>query len=180
MGQIWDFFKRSISVHFAHLFKINWKRNLKSSRFFWHSRPTLRPIMTTLATVYITNECVFYVDIGLLPVVEQDMTMYEMKALHDHVPLFSFIFSHSLIVFIHSYRLLCHSIIDIARSQCQGHNTNLRHNTLLPMPFRCVTCSEQFLPQAALLCSSRSTMLPYLFTMLPRLNLWLKQLINFN
>ena len=28
-------------------------------------------------------------------------------------------------------------------------NTNLRHNTLLTMPCRCVKCSEQFLPIAA-------------------------------
>ena len=34
---------------------------------------------------------------SLLPVLEQDMTMYEMRALHGHVPLFSFILSQSLI-----------------------------------------------------------------------------------
>ena len=34
---------------------------------------------------------------SLLPVLEQDMTMYEMRALHGHVSLFSFILSHSLI-----------------------------------------------------------------------------------
>ena len=85
--------------------------------------------------------------------------MYEMRALHGQVPLFSFILSHSLIHSLVQASLPQYSI-DIARSQCKGHNTNLRHNTLLPMPFRRVTCSEQFLPQAALLCSSRSAMLP--------------------
>ena len=39
----------------------------------------------------------FYYFTSLLPVLEQDMTIYEMRALHGHVPLFSFILSHSLI-----------------------------------------------------------------------------------
>ena len=38
-----------------------------------------------------------YIKTSLLPVLEQDMTMYKMRAIHGHVPMFSFILSHSLI-----------------------------------------------------------------------------------
>ena len=54
----------------------------------------------TLSEISIQTDHItlsFYAFTSSLPVLEQDMTMYEMRALHGHVPLFSFILSHSII-----------------------------------------------------------------------------------
>ena len=53
-------------------------------------------LFTQMMINLLKNDICFIQCTSLLPVLEQDMTMYEMIALHGHVPLFSFILSHSL------------------------------------------------------------------------------------
>ena len=63
-----------------------------------------------------------------MSVLEQDMTMYEMR------------FENEKSV----YPVQCSS--SKRRHSFLLLDTNLRYNTLLTIPCRCVTCSEQFLP----------------------------------
>ena len=113
----------------------NHVRHVKIARKRWPSRSHERWGITLWYTSW-------------MPVLEQDMTMYEIMFENE---------------------------TSVNPAQCSSYkrhtpphpsflllDSKLRFNTLLKMPCRCVTCSEQFLLQVALLCSSRCAMLPYL------------------
>ena len=92
-----------------------------------------------------------------MPVLEQDMTMYEMRFENEK---------------------------SVNPAQCSSSKRhipprpllslfNLRHNTLLTMtmPCRCVTCSEQFLPGRIAVLAASLCSVSIIFEMLPGLGL---------